>query len=139
MINKKLNKLKQRILEISFEHQLSHLGSCISAVEIIDEIYRKKQDSEKFILSEGHAALALYVINEKYHKIDAEKAFNHHGVHPDRCKKCRLDCSAGSLGQGLPIALGMALANREKNVYCLISDFLPSINMILTPDLTLYP
>lgn len=119
---KKLNNLKKRILEISYKHQLSHLGSCISAVEIIDEIYRKKHDNEKFILSAGHAALALYVVNEWYYKIDAEKTFQHHGVHPDRCKKCRLDCSTGSLGQGLPIALGIALANRKKKVYCLISD-----------------
>ncbi len=33
-----------------------------------------------------------------------------------------IDCSTGSLGQGLPIALGMAMADRSKNVYCLISD-----------------
>jgi transketolase len=36
--------------------------------------------------------------------------------------KCGLSCSTGSLGHGLPIALGMALADRSRNVYCLISD-----------------
>lgn len=114
--------LKKRIIEISYKYKLSHLGSCISAVDIIDEIYKIKKLEEKFVLSEGHAAVALYVVNEKYYQIDAEKAFKHHGVHPDRCKRCKLDCSTGSLGQGFPIALGLAQADRKKNVYCLISD-----------------
>ena len=41
-------------------------------------------------------------------------------VHPD--KGPFVDVSTGSLGQGLPIALGMALANRNKNVYCSMTD-----------------
>ena len=114
--------LKRRILEISHRYKLSHLGSCLTAVDIIDEIYQTKKKDEKFILSAGHAGLALYVVLEKYRWLDAEKIFLHHGVHPDRCSACGLDCSAGSLGHGLPIAVGMALADRSKNVYCLISD-----------------
>jgi transketolase len=123
--------LKKRILEISYKHNLSHLGSCLTAVDIIDEIYAIKKHNERFVLSSGHAGLALYVVIEKYTKgddlgmvlgINAEDIFNHHGVHPDRCSQCGLDASTGSLGQGLPIAVGMALADRSKNVYCLISD-----------------
>ncbi len=118
-----LNKdLKKRILEISYKNNLSHLGSCLTAVDIIDEIFKTKKKDEKFVLSSGHAGLALYVVLEKYEGLDAEKIFAHHGVHPDRCKECHLDCSSGSLGMGLPIALGMALADRKKDVYCLISD-----------------
>lgn len=115
-------ELKKRILEISFKHGLSHLGSCLTAVDIIEDIYQTKKLDEKFILSSGHAGLALYVVIEKHLGIDAEKIWLHHGTHPDRCKECHLDCSTGSLGQGLPIAVGMALADRAKNVYCLISD-----------------
>ena len=116
------NDLKRRILELSFKYKLSHIGSCLSAVGIIEEIYKTKQPNEKFVLSSGHAGLALYCVIEKYEGIDAEKIWLHHGVHPDRCDECHLYCSAGSLGHGLGIAVGMALADRTKNVYCLISD-----------------
>lgn len=114
--------LKRRIIEISYKNKLSHLGSCLTASDIIEEIYSIKKPDEKFILSSGHAGVALYAVIEKHEGVGAEKIFKHHGVHPDRCTKCHLDCSTGSLGQGLPIAVGMALANRTKNVYCLISD-----------------
>lgn len=114
--------LKRRILEISHKYHLSHLGSCLTAVDIIDEIYHTKSPTDKFVLSSGHAGLALYTVIEKYEGISAETIWNHHGVHPDRCRSCHIDCSSGSLGHGLGIAVGMALADRSKNVYCLISD-----------------
>ena len=115
-------ELKKRIIEISWKHTLSHLGSCLTAVDIIDEIFKIKKKDEKFVLSSGHAGLALYCVLEKYGGRNAEEIFNHHGVHPDRCDVCGINCSTGSLAQGLPIAVGMALADRSKNVYCLISD-----------------
>lgn len=114
--------LKRRIIDISYRNKLSHLGSCLTAVDIIKEIYDQKKPDEKFILSSGHAGLALYVVIEAYGGRNAEDIFAHHGVHPDRCTSCGLDCSTGSLGQGLPIAVGMALADRSKSVWCLISD-----------------
>ena len=114
--------LKRRIIEISYKKKLSHLGSCLTAVDIVDEIFKIKKQDERFVLSSGHAGLGLYTVIEKYLGIDAEKIFEHHGVHPDYCKECHIDCSSGSLGHGLPIAVGMALADRTKNVYCLISD-----------------
>jgi transketolase len=117
-----LNKLHERVIEISKKHKLSHLGSNLTSVDIIDEIYKIKEAGEPFILSMGHAGLALYVVIEKYHNIDAEVMYLSHGVHPERCEECKIFCSTGSLGMGLPIALGMALADRTKNVYCLISD-----------------
>lgn len=118
----KNKKLKKRIITISYKYNLSHIGSCLTAVDIIDEIYKVKKPSERFVLSSGHAGLALYVVLEKYEGINAEKVFKHHGVHPNRCEKCYIDCSTGSLGLGLSIAVGMALADRSKQVYCLISD-----------------
>ncbi len=114
--------LKRRIIEISYKKKLSHLGSCLTAVDIIEEIWSKKGHDERFVLSSGHAGLALYVVLEKHGGKDAEEIFDYHGVHPDRCSDCGIDCSSGSLGLGLPIAVGMALADRKKNVYCLISD-----------------
>lgn len=122
-----MDTLKQRILDISYKEKLSHLGSCLTAVDIIDNIYKVKSNEEKFILSAGHAALALYVVLEKYFGIDAEFLVKFSGVHPDRLNTTTkggspIDCSTGSLGQGLPVAVGMALANRSKRVFCLISD-----------------
>ena len=117
-----MNQLHKRIFDISYKNKLSHIGSCITAVDLIDHIYSIKKKDEKFVLSSGHAGLALYVVIEKYEGIDAEKIWKHHGTHPDRCAECHIDCSSGSLGNGLPISLGMAFADRSKTVYCLVSD-----------------
>ena len=117
-----MNKLHNRIIEISKKHHLSHLGSNLTAVNIIDEIYATKNENEPFILSCGHCGLALYVILEKYYGFDAEKLYLKHGTHPHRDLADKIYCSTGSLGMGLGIAIGMALADRSKNVYCLISD-----------------
>lgn len=114
--------LHYRIMEISKKYGLAHLGSNLTSVGIIDEIYSVKKEDEPFVLSSGHAGLALYVILEKYYKYDAEKLYLLCGTHPHRFVQYGIDCSTGSLGHGLPIALGMALADRTKNVYCLISD-----------------
>lgn len=114
--------LKRRIIEISYAHKQAHIGSCLTAVDIIKGIYDTKKPEEKFILSSGHAALALYVVNEATGGVDAEKAFDHHGVHPDKCQECGLDASTGSLGHGIGIAVGYALSDRSKNVFCLMSD-----------------
>lgn len=114
--------LKKRILDISFKLKLSHISSCLEAVDIIDYIYKTKKADEPFILSQGHAGLALYTVLEKYEGKNAEELFEKHGVHPNRDLVDGIYCSTGSLGQGLPIAVGMALADRTKNVYCLISD-----------------
>lgn len=113
---------RQRILEISFQRNFSHIGSCLSSVDLVDAVYRVKKKNEKFILSNGHAGIALYVILEKNGLIKNHDITNSLNVHPDRNPEIGIDVSTGSLGQGLPIALGIALANRKENVYCLISD-----------------
>jgi transketolase len=114
--------LKKRVIDIAFKHRLSHLGSYLSSLKIIDDIYSKMKNEDIFILSSGHCALALYTILEKYKGVDAEKLFMKHGGHPYRDEANGLYCSTGSLGLGLPIAVGRALGNSNRNVHCLISD-----------------
>lgn len=112
---------RKRIVEISYQSGLSHLGSCFTAIDIIDAIYKAKSKSESFVLSSGHAGVALYVILEKHNFLKSEVIKELH-IHPDRNVALGIDVSAGSLGQGLPIALGMALANKNRRVYCLVTD-----------------
>ncbi len=114
--------LKSRILEIAYKHKLSHLGSYLSAVNIIDKIYSKKDPEDVFILSSGHCALALYSILEKYEGKNAEELFIKHGGHPHRCIEDGIHCSTGSLGLGITVAIGKAIANKNRKVYVLISD-----------------
>lgn len=120
-LSKEQKIIRLRVIEISYGSRLSHIGSCISAIDIINEIYKIKKRNEKFILSNGHAGIALYVILEKNGFIKNSHIKNFH-IHPDRNPKLGIDVSTGSLGQGLPIALGMAISDRNKNYYCLISD-----------------
>lgn len=117
-----MNKLVKRILDISYQENLSHLSSCLSALPILEEIYAKKEEDEVFILSNGHAGLALYVVLEEKYGIDPVALLHKHGIHPGKDLDNKLYCSTGSLGSGLPIAVGHALADRTKNVYCMISD-----------------
>jgi len=117
-----MNTLHDRIIEISKKNKMAHLGSNLTSVNIIDEIYSIKKPDEPFVLSSGHAGLALYVVLEKYYNFDAEYLYCKHGTHPHRDLDDKIYCSTGSLGMGLGIALGMAMADRTKNVYCLISD-----------------
>lgn len=111
---------RERLIEIAKKHQLSHLGSCLTALPIIEEIYAEKKPEEKFVLSAGHAHLAHLVVKEGLGLLNAEEALEKGGIHCDRKVGC--DVSTGSLGQGLGIATGMALSDRSKNVYVLVSD-----------------
>ena len=117
-----MNKLQRRLIDITYHEKLSHLSSTLSALPIIEEIYQLRKDDEVFILSNGHAGLALYVVLEKYYGVDPIAMLHKHGIHPGRDLENHLYCSTGSLGSGLPIAVGHALARPDKNVYCMISD-----------------
>lgn len=113
--------LRKKIIDISHNHHVSHLGSCLSAIDLVFAIYEIKSEKDRFVLSSGHAGVALYAVLEykKMMKIDQLSEFT---IHPDRNPDLGIEVSTGSLGQGLPIALGMALSNREKKIFCLISD-----------------
>ena len=107
---------KDRIISVSKKLGLTHLSSNLTACTAIEAMYETKEPNEKFVLSNGHAGLALYLVT---HPDDDECLPIQENIHADAKWA---DCSTGSLGHGLGIAVGMALANRHKNVYCMISD-----------------
>lgn len=132
---KKINNAKQRckihrkeILNLSQNVQALHIGGSFSSVEIVDCIYNicmKKKD--KFILSKGHAGIIQYVLLH-YLKIISKKELYSYcqkkgylGVHPDFGKK-GINASTGSLGHGLGMASGMALAKKDNTYFVLLSD-----------------
>jgi transketolase len=125
----RFNKLKKRLFHISYLLELSHISSCLTSLPIIMHIYKMRKKNEPFVLSNGHAGLALYIVLEDeysrengHYGINAITLFKKHGVHPNRDLANGIYCSTGSLGHGLAIAVGMALADRDRSVYCLISD-----------------
>ena len=119
-----LEEMRKRIFFLSKKHHLSHIGSCVSALPIIYEIFQKKKPQDRFVLSCGHAGIALYVVMEKFDGLNAEELYRLMGVHPT--KQAAIDpyihVSTGSLGMGLTVACGMAQENKQHDVYCLISD-----------------
>jgi len=117
-----MKELKKRLVEIAYKNKLGHLGSYFSSLEIIDEIYSRMEKDDIFILSSGHAALALYVCLEKYKGVNADMLFEKHGGHPHRDEENFIYCSTGSLGLGITVALGRAVANPNRKVHVLISD-----------------
>ena len=131
-MNTNLKNIRKNILNLTYKAKSSHVGSCLSIVEILVALYfyiLKKKD--KFILSKGHAALALYsTLFEK--KIISKKILNSFGsnntilMNHVSNKVKGVEFSTGSLGHGLPVSVGKALkfkSNKEKNkVFVLISD-----------------
>ncbi len=117
-----MNLLEKKVIDSSYKLKLSHLSSCLTSVNIIDKIYQVKKPDEPFILSNGHAGLALYVILEEREGKNAEQLYKKHGTHPVRNLKDGIWCTTGSLGQGISVAVGMAIAKPKRNVYVLMSD-----------------
>lgn len=118
------NQLKTRILDISYKHGLSHLSATLTSVEIIHHLFRHS-DPDDFILSCGHAGLALYVCLEDYYGkelCDAEEMLLTHGIHPNRDPGRHCIASSGSLGHGVGISIGLAISNPHRSFHCLVSD-----------------
>lgn len=117
-----LNKLEKRVIELTYNNKMTHLGSCLTAVGLIDKIYLAKNQGDKFVLSSGHSFLAHAVVLEKNGIADADTLVKRHGTHPNRDVDNQIWVSTGSLGQGLPIAVGMAIARPDIDIFVLTSD-----------------
>ena len=115
--------LHKRLLQLLYEHNEEHVGSCFSCIDIIDQIFSENEEDDIFILSNGHAAYALYSVLEKYYEhVDADALVNKHGGHPNRDEENHIYCSTGSLGMGIMIAVGRAIANPDRKVHVMVSD-----------------
>jgi len=114
--------MERRLIELTYDHKLSHLGSCLTALPIIDHIYKTKKANDIFVLSSGHAGLALYVVLEKYEKRNAEQLLTKHGIHPCLDPENGIWASSGSLGSAVTIAVGYAFGDPHKDVHVLLSD-----------------
>ena len=114
--------MRERILQISKELGLTHVGSCLGMAQVLEEIYQIKNPEDIVVLDAGHSGLALYVLLEYNNKQNALELYHKHGVHPNRDKRAGIEVSSGSLGLAASVSLGIALANRNKNVYVATSD-----------------
>ena len=119
-----------------------HPGGSLSACDIIAVLYFDKMnidpqdvewpDRDRFVLAKGHAAPALYAalaergFFPREDLVTLRKSYSHLQGHPNMNTTPGVEMSTGSLGQGLSVANGMALAgrldNRDYYVYCLMGD-----------------
>jgi len=132
-LEKKAKEIRRKVVELLYKHKACHLGSCMSAIEILVSLYYKiLKKEDKFLLSPGWKAAALYSILADKKIIDWEDLLKnyyefgskywglvHHNV-PG------IEHSLGSAGHGLPVACGMAYAlkldNKKERIFCLLSD-----------------
>ena len=135
--------LRQRLVTTSAAAKISHLGSCLSCVELLVALYWQElrvdpanpeyPERDRFLLSKGHGAPILFqVLAERgffpLERLDdfgkAGSVFHEHPPKPGYIPG--IEAATGSLGHGLPMALGMALAariqKRPTRCYALMSD-----------------
>ena len=117
----KARELRQQTFHAFVEHGEAHLGGRFSIIEMLLALYEKVlQEEDKFILSKAHASFPLCLL------------LRDKGFHPKLRTHLELDsangihCTTGSLGHGLPIGTGMAMARkrlgRPGRIYVMISD-----------------
>ena len=117
-----MTKNERRIIDIAYNKGLTHISSCLNTLPILEDIYKVKEPEDDVVLANSHAALALYVVLEAQGLADAEKLADRMGTHAERSLEDGICVSGGSLGQPETVAVGMAIADRSKNVYLVTSD-----------------
>lgn len=135
-------KIRKSILDLIYKTKSPHIGPSFSIVEILVALYFKvlnvspdnasNHNRDRFILSKGHACPALYaVLAERgfISKDDLDGFATNDGIleqHPNIDLDKGIEVSTGSLGHGLSIGTGMALAGKvdkkQYRVYVLLSD-----------------
>ena len=141
-LNEIANVIRKDIVSMICKSKSGHPGGSLSAVEILTALYfdqmnidptnPKMEDRDRFVLSKGHAATALYATLSERGYFDKEELNHLRQIgsmlqgHPDMKKIPGVEMSTGSLGQGFSVACGMAMAakldNAPWNVYALLGD-----------------
>ena len=136
------DQVRGEAIRLSHSAQTPHLGSSLSCIDILVVLYwsilsidsqdPKTPDRDRFILSKGHAATALYVTLAYRGFFPLEQLGNYAqpgsvmAEHPSIGSAPGIEAATGSLGHGLPIGLGMALASQIQNfsyrVFVVMSD-----------------
>ena len=127
-IKKKSKQLKNDVLDMCVKAGTGHVTSCFSCTEIMVALfYDVMKEGDHFLLSKGQASPLLYAILAdkgviKREEIDKFCTTNGNlGVHLDY-NIGGVECTFGSLGNGIGIGIGMALADTVHNTYVLIGD-----------------
>ena len=136
------NDIRKNIVKTVYNAQSGHPGGSLSCADILTVLYfnqmninsdiPKAEGRDRFVLSKGHCSPALYSTLAKRgyfaeSDLDSFRKINSNlQGHPDMNKIPGVDMTSGSLGQGLSVANGMALASKMDGmgyrVYCLLGD-----------------
>lgn len=133
--------IRKDILKISECSGHGHIPTCFSVVELLYAVYTSMkhkpqnphwEERDIFILSKGHAALAHYCVLAHFGYFPIEKVYSFgafgsdFGCHADRLKIPGIEVSTGSLGHGIGLAVGLALAFKIKKntrkVFTIVGD-----------------
>lgn len=137
-------ELRSKLLHLCGTYEGAvHIGGDLSVADILTALYHyglnvdpsdiANPKRDRFVLSKGHAAVCMYIamamrgffsyegIVDSYGQLDSA-----YGMHPCKVQLAGVECSTGSLGHGLPIAVGMALSARSRQeshrVFCVLGD-----------------
>lgn len=141
-LEKKSRHIRYLIMDEIGKLGVGHVGGCLSIVEALVVLYYKEMNinpqkphmegRDRFILSKGHAGPALYAVlaDKGYFPISELDTLNRPETNlPSHCDMNRtvgVDMTAGSLGQGISCAVGMAKGSKIKKdnayIYCVVGD-----------------
>lgn len=132
-------EIRRIIIEQSMRANIGHIGSALSVADVLAALYSEvlnlpggdDPERDRFVLSKGHAALALYATLHVSGHMDEDTLASYAtdgsalGAHPEHAVQ-GIDFSTGSLGQGLSVAAGAALGARiqgsSRRAFALMSD-----------------
>ena len=140
-LQKYANEVRKGIVTAVYSAKAGHPGGSLSAADVYTYLYFEEmnidpanpdmEDRDRFVLSKGHTAPGLYstLANRGFFPVEELKTFRHLGAHLQGHPCIEIpgvDMSSGSLGQGISVAVGMALgakmSDKQNRVYTLLGD-----------------